>query len=368
MNAKTYRILFVAAVAVLTVVFVVAMASAQPPERDGQRRGGGQRPERGRQMFERLRNADTDKDGKISAEEAKAAELPERMVQALDSNGDGDITRNELASRGGGRDGEETRGQKPGGQESRPDIGEALIEADKDRNGFVSREEFASAITRAPGDLFDRLDTNDDGKLSRDEIALASRAPEFLRRIQTLVDSFDSIDKDKNGALDIAELQAADAGFPKDAGQRIDADGDTSISREELQRVVDGARREMHGPGREGHEDRGPMMGRRMAEADTNGDDKISRKEFETAMPDAPKDIFDRIDANGDGEIAKDELARLQQRFREGQGRPQGPAGDRRQRPADGGRSRPQSRSDRDRGSREGRGDRGPRGADLPSS
>ena len=41
MNAKTYRILFAAAVAVLTVVFVVAMASAQPPERDGQRRGGG---------------------------------------------------------------------------------------------------------------------------------------------------------------------------------------------------------------------------------------------------------------------------------------------------------------------------------------
>jgi hypothetical protein len=92
----------------------------------------------------------------------------------------------------------------------------------------------------------------------------------------------------------------------------------------------------------------GPAFGARFEDADTDGDNKISLEEFKAAHP-AVKEIFERIDRNGDGYLTEDE--------RPGRG---GPAGMHRS-PRDGqGPRGPEGRSGY--GPRDGQGLRGPEG------
>ena len=58
-------------------------------------------------------------------------------------------------------------------------------------------------------------------------------------------------------------------------------------------------------------------MIRRLKDADKNGDGKISKEE----APDRMKDNFDRIDANGDGQLEESEIKAMVEKMREGAGR-----------------------------------------------
>jgi len=108
---------------------------------------------------QRLKAADTNNDGMISRDEAKAA-LPRIFARfdEIDANRDGQVTLEELkafhqASRGG----------------------------------------------RDPAEMFRRLDTNGDGKLSREEVA---GHPRLAKR-------FEAIDLNQDGFLTPDELRAA---------------------------------------------------------------------------------------------------------------------------------------------------------------
>ena len=66
------------------------------------------------------KNPDTDKDGKISAAEAKAAGISDEKFKKMDTNGDGFVTPEERKAARAGREGKEGKegkeGHKPGGE------------------------------------------------------------------------------------------------------------------------------------------------------------------------------------------------------------------------------------------------------------
>jgi hypothetical protein len=131
----------------------------------------------------RFAQADTNKDGQLSAEERRAArpnggrrggagmgdggEMRARMLQRYDTDKDGklsDAEREAMRAERGGRD--------------RGDGGPARARADADGDGLVSlAEERAQAIS-----MFDRTDTNKDGRTDAAERQAARDAMRAMRR------------------------------------------------------------------------------------------------------------------------------------------------------------------------------------------
>lgn len=119
-------------------------------------------------------------------------------------------------------------------------------------------------------EMFDKMDANRDGKLDS-----ADRAAHMGQM-------FDMADTDHNGSLSRDEFAAAHQRGPM---------GGTE----------DGAR--AHGGKRGGHGGPGKMGMRMVRMADTNKDGAVTRDEF-TAMA---GQHFDRMDANHDGKLTKEE-------------------------------------------------------------
>ncbi len=139
---------------------------------------------RGMMIYMRLKNADKDNDNRISKEEA-----PERMkarFDGIDKNSDGYLDLEELKpvierivkqmdARGGPRKGKGPKGaKKPGHGKGRPhaEMFRKLKEADKNNDGKWSKEE-------APGRMkknFGKLDANSDGFVDKKELKTAIQA------------------------------------------------------------------------------------------------------------------------------------------------------------------------------------------------
>lgn len=131
-----------------------------------------------------------------------------------------------------------------------------LAGLDRNGDGFVTRDEFLSH----PSEIFDRLDANHDGRISKDEMAAmaAMHGEHKVCKVQ------------KDG--DAAPHDVPCASLPGMAG----------------------------GPG--GH--MAMMMHHMAAGLDTDHDGRLSFSEFQAPM----HDHFSRLDKNGDGYISKDEM------------------------------------------------------------
>ncbi len=114
-----------------------------------------------------LRRLDTNKDGKISRDEAAGRPLA-KAFDSLDKNKDGYLDRTELAAwvqRIGAGANKADKGQPGAGPAARnalPDF-DAL---DKNADGRLTREELKGTTW---AELFDKIDTNKDGKIDRKE-------------------------------------------------------------------------------------------------------------------------------------------------------------------------------------------------------
>ncbi|WP_423823984.1 EF-hand domain-containing protein [Salinisphaera sp. SPP-AMP-43] len=116
------------------------------------------------QAAEQLTQADTNKDGKISRAEAKAAQS--RSFERLDSNGNGQLDRQEFDK---GQPGLPANADAQDKQRRQSIITGWFDNIDSNGDGKISESEYQQAV--AP--YFDRMDSNGDGSISSDELKKA---------------------------------------------------------------------------------------------------------------------------------------------------------------------------------------------------
>lgn len=174
-------------------------------------------------MGQRLHEADTDKDGKVSFAEAQKAipDITKERFDTMDANHDGFLTPEDRP-----------KGEGPGG---RGGFGERLKAADTDKDGKVSFAEAQKAFPQMTKENFDRRDTNHDGFLTPED------RPEgggFQQR-------FNEADTNHDGKLTFEEAQKAFPNMDKERFSRMDTNGDGAITPED--------RPQRRGPGGEHH-------------------------------------------------------------------------------------------------------------------
>lgn len=179
---------------------------------------------------------------------------------------------------------------------------EAWKNADKDHDGFISKEEFDAMprILNLPGEkragIFARLDKNGDGKLATDELGRMGkpRDGQPMKRLWEL-------DADKSGGISFEEFKAGQVfmKLPPERQEkvfkRLDTDGDGLITPKDKPEPPF-----KHGEGREGKD------GKRPDRPDRPGDDDDGAPRKPDGMK--PDVINRKLDTNGDGALTFEEF------------------------------------------------------------
>ena len=157
------------------------------------------------------------------------------------------------------------------------------------------REMTRAAVEQRADKTFDRLDANHDGKIDTADRAVRQKA------------RFDRIDANHDGQVSYAEFTAARANAEQARKGRIAQRG------ERLGPSARGEHRMAHNRfGRGGLSGRGGAVGMiRMADADKDG--AVTKAEFRARM----LQRFDRLDANHDGIVTRDEAKAARDNMRQ---------------------------------------------------
>jgi Ca2+-binding EF-hand superfamily protein len=161
------------------------------------------------------------------------------------------------------------------------EVDQFIKEYDRNGDGFLQRHEVPPWLR----DRFDQLDTNQDGKLSRDELHKGIVHLQPRRRPSDVVFVLiEMSDCDQECAGELQHIYDVLRQLDTNHNGKIDADELKTMRQRLLEERVD----------------------RRLQELDTNHDGKISKDEARGRI----KENFDKIDTNHDGFIDRNELLR----------------------------------------------------------
>ncbi len=247
---------------------------------------------------------DTDRDGQLSQAEIAAAAFS--LLSALDKNHDGQITSDEYSP------------HIAAASKTAPPVSNEvfmrLMDMDKNKDGVLTKDEVPARMLP----MFDRGDTDHDGKLTGDEIrAMATQAPDPQGRaygrnnapVNLRTDPItDAIDTDHDGVFSAVEIKNATASL-----KTLDKDGDGTLSVVELKVRPQTARE------RAAHN---------LDEMDGDRDGFIEESEWQARGG----GTFEEVDTNHDGKVDLDEMTAAMEKMPAqqgppGGGRPGGPDG-----------------------------------------
>jgi Ca2+-binding EF-hand superfamily protein len=121
-------------------------------------------------------------------------------------------------------------GQAPPARERPTSATSGLMRYDTNKDGFVDRNEWSAGQEAR----FKLLDTNHDGKLTKDELFVGNGVPPTDRQLQSQATYFRLLDSDKDGTVSKAEFMAqAERNFA-----RCDLDKDGRISTAECRQAL----------------------------------------------------------------------------------------------------------------------------------
>jgi Ca2+-binding EF-hand superfamily protein len=179
-----------------------------------------------------------------------------------------------------------------------------FAKVDKNADGSIDRQEAANHKFLSKD--FDAIDANKDGKLSREELQARHAAMHDKRRAK-FDQHFKQADANGDGVLTKAEADASTMPGLGKHFDNLDANKDGKLTSEEMQSA--------HRRGRGPHGGHAGKMGERIKAADKDGDGALSKVEA-ADLPRLEKH-FDRLDANKDGKLTRDEMHAAMQKNRE---------------------------------------------------
>ncbi len=190
------------------------------------------------------------------------------------------------------------------------------MQADADGDGIVTKAEFAAAREKMGGQ---RGEGQGEGGGRDQRGAQGQGGPDAGA-------FFDRLDANKDGKLTKDEL-------PERAAERImqaDADGDGEVTKEELEAAREkmGGRRGgqgQGGPNQAGRGQGGPQAGAFFERLDANKDGKLTKDE----LPERAAERIMQADADGDGAVTKAEFAVAREKMGGQRGEGQGEGGGR---------------------------------------
>jgi Ca2+-binding EF-hand superfamily protein len=225
-----------------------------------------------------IEEADADNSGGATLQEIRAIkpDFPEEEFNKLDLNDDGVLSPEDIPPH---------EGDDP--IERLLDI---LHELDANGDGEVTLEEIHAALPEFTQEMFDRLDFNDDGVLSVADLP----APDPDDEIERLIELLHNADANGDGEVTLEELRQILPDFPEDAFNRLDRNDDGVLSREDLPDEVPA----------------GPCE--RLKEllhiADADGNHEVTFEELKAVLPELTEEGFNRLDANNDNVLSEADL------------------------------------------------------------
>ena len=141
-----------------------------------------------------------------------------------------------------------------------------ILTLDSDGDGRVSREEFRLPDRRPAPKMLHDADVDGDGEISRDEVqSMLGDAPQ--ERADRVLGQFDRMDADGNGVVSRQELTGH-------AFARLDSDGDGFVTEEEARTMHQRRRAMRENWGRDGEHGKHRRMQQGAGEAEPPGDDE----------------------------------------------------------------------------------------------